>query len=105
MSNLSAEQHFNKLTPAEAELLALLAEECGEVVQAVGKILRHGLEFHHPASGITNRANLETEMGDLRSAMILLCQNGVTSKAEVHEAAHDKLARVERWLHHAKVKP
>lgn len=35
-------RHFNNLTPGEAERLAMLAEECGEVIQAVGKILRHG---------------------------------------------------------------
>ena len=34
--------NFNQLTPAETERLAILAEECGEVIQAVGKILRHG---------------------------------------------------------------
>lgn len=33
---------FNGLSPAEVERLALLAEECGEVIQTVGKILRHG---------------------------------------------------------------
>jgi hypothetical protein len=41
-------QHFNGLTPAEAERLALLAEECGEVIQAIGKVLRHGYESRHP---------------------------------------------------------
>ena len=35
-------EHFNGLTPAEAKRLALLAEECGEVLQAIGKVLRHG---------------------------------------------------------------
>jgi hypothetical protein len=37
---------FNQLTDAEAERLALLAEECGEVVQVIGKILRHGYESY-----------------------------------------------------------
>lgn len=32
--------HFNGLTPAEAERLALLLEELGEAQQAIGKILR-----------------------------------------------------------------
>lgn len=35
-------QHFNQLKPSEAERLACLIEECGEVIQAAGKILRHG---------------------------------------------------------------
>lgn len=35
-------EHFNQLSPAEAERLALLSEELGEAQQAIGKILRHG---------------------------------------------------------------
>ena len=30
----------NNLTPAEEERLALLSEECGEVIQAIGKVLK-----------------------------------------------------------------
>jgi len=45
---MSDEKHFNGLSPAEAERLALLAEECGEVVQAVCKVLRHGYESTNP---------------------------------------------------------
>ncbi len=37
--------HFNELTPAEAERLAYLAEECGEAIQIIGKILRPSLGF------------------------------------------------------------
>src|SRR5579872_899269 len=37
-----------RLTPAQIERLALLAEECGEVMQAVSKILRHGYESRNP---------------------------------------------------------
>lgn len=102
---MTSNQHFNGLTPAEAELLTLLAEECGEVVQAVCKILRHGLDFHHPVSGEVNRAILEKEMGDVRAAMIALCNNGLTSKDQIHRRADEKLQRVGQWLHHAKVTP
>lgn len=67
-------EHFNQLTPAQAELLALLAEECGECVQAIGKILRHGYGSSNPllASGPRNIDALAKAMGDLRGAMILL---------------------------------
>ena len=55
--------HFNKLTPAEAERLAMLAEECGEVIQVVGKILRHGYDSYHPDDPITtNRQLLQSEL-------------------------------------------
>lgn len=95
--------HFNGLTPAEAELLALLSEECGELVQAIGKVLRHGLESRHPDGGDTNRVSLCWEMGDVRAAMILLCKAGVVKKRDVHDFADDKLERVSQYLHHAEV--
>lgn len=96
-------RHFNALTPAEAERLALLAEECGECIQAIGKILRHGYESQHPEGihcGATNRQRLVEEMGDVRAAMIIICEAGDTSKREVHAAADDKLKRVRKYLHH-----
>jgi hypothetical protein len=36
--------HVNGLSNEQLESLALLSEECGEVIQVVGKILRHGLD-------------------------------------------------------------
>ena len=66
-------KHFNSLTPAEAERLAMLAEECAEVIQIVGKILRHGYESRHPDGGPNNRSILEREITDLMavsSAMV-----------------------------------
>lgn len=94
-------EHFNGLTPVEAELLALLAEECGELVQAIGKILRHGIFSYHPDTEVNNIHSLHKEMGDVRAAMILLCQNGVTVKEKVHAMADEKLAKVGKYLHHA----
>lgn len=95
-------EHFNELTPAEAELLALLAEECGECVQAIGKILRHGLESFSPydMSATTNREMLTKEMGDIRAAMIRLCETGVVQKEAVHAAAETKLHKLNKWMHH-----
>jgi hypothetical protein len=59
-------EHFNGLTPAQAERLAMLAEECGEVIQIIGKILRHGYDSYHPdRPHITNRELLQRELTDL----------------------------------------
>ena len=98
----SASQFNNGLSVAEAERLALLAEECGELVQAIGKVLRHGYDSTHPADphGPNNRANLEREMGDVRAAMILLCSAGDANKAEVRALAEMKLVKVRQYLHH-----
>ncbi len=55
----------NGLTPAQAERLAMLAEECGEVVQVIGKILRHGYDSRHPNGGPTNKELLAAELRDV----------------------------------------
>jgi len=54
----------------------LLAEECGEVIQVIGKILRHGYDSTHPndPEGDTNRALLENELGDLNAALQLMTE-------------------------------
>lgn len=92
--------HFNQLTEAETERLALLAEECGEVIQVIGKILRHGYESHHPDNTITNRELLQRECGDVRHAMIRLCEAGDLSKDFIHLRAETKKLNVEQYLHH-----
>jgi hypothetical protein len=53
------------LTPGERERLAILSEECGEVVRAIGKIQRYGWESSSPfvVGGRTNRMALETGAG------------------------------------------
>jgi len=91
---------FNKLSPAQAERLALLIEECGEVVHIACKVLRHGYESCHPQSRVTNREELAKEMGDLRAAMILMCRAGDVEKEDVHHHADDKLEAVQEYLHH-----
>jgi NTP pyrophosphatase (non-canonical NTP hydrolase) len=93
-------EHFNQLTPAEAERLALLAEELGEATQAIGKILRHGYQSRHPLGGPTNRQALEKELGDVRHAMIRLCDAGDLSKQHIHDMADVKALNVEKYLHH-----
>lgn len=62
--------HFNGLSPAEAERLAMLAEECGEVIQIVGKILRHGYDSYHPVNPrVTNRQLLVKELRDVNAVL------------------------------------
>lgn len=90
---------FNELNPAEAERLAILAEELGESIQIIGKILRHGYESRHPNGGPSNRQLLEKELGDVRWAMIFLCESGDLSKAAIHAGADEKAAKVVQYLH------
>lgn len=67
---------FNGLTPAQAERLAMLAEECSEVAQAVTKILRHGYDSHHPNGGPNNRDHLASEVMDVHAVLFGMIDAG-----------------------------
>jgi NTP pyrophosphatase (non-canonical NTP hydrolase) len=92
--------HFNQLTPAEDERLALLAEECAEVIQAVTKIQRHGYASCHPTTGVNNCVTLTREMGDLLAAMQLLYDAGDVCEKAVLLACRNKQDAVNMYLHH-----
>lgn len=98
-------KHFNGLSPAHLEALALIAEECAEVVQAIGKILRHGLASEHPDSHITNYLTLQRETGDLLAALRIGEVQGMIDWGTVIRARDSKLIKVAKYLHHAKVTP
>jgi hypothetical protein len=91
---------FNELSPAEAERLALLLEELGEVQQIIGKVLRHGYESRHPDGGPTNRELLERELGDVQSAVDLMGAADDLSPSAILAARFEKTDRVHRYLHH-----
>ncbi len=46
-----------------------IAEECGEVVQALGKAGRFGLDGCDPRTGISNARAILDELADLRHAI------------------------------------
>lgn len=93
---------FNRLSPAEVERLAIMAEESSEVIQVVCKILRHGYASTHPASpdGPCNREMLTRELGDVRAAMRLMTEDGDIVPCEVRQAANEKMERITPYLHH-----
>lgn len=91
---------FNGLTPAEHERLAMLAEEAAEVVQIIGKILRHGYESKHPdnMNGPTNRQMLENEIADFYAiAGVMEDLKDVTVEGE---AVRQVIKKKRRYTHH-----
>ena len=62
-------KHFNGLSPAEGERLAMLIKECGEIIQAAGKVLRHGYESHQGDGGPSNRLSLCREIEDVQAVI------------------------------------
>jgi len=92
--------NFNNLYDAEIERLALLAEEMGEAIQIIGKILRHGYESTHPNGEDTNHTLLENELGHVRFAMIYMCEKGDLDKETIHKQADLKRENVKKYFHH-----
>jgi NTP pyrophosphatase (non-canonical NTP hydrolase) len=90
----------NNLWPSEAERLAKLAEECGEVVQVIGKILLHGWDSRHPDGGPTNRELLQMELGDIEAVSVLMETAGDVSRVDIAEARLKKLSKIKRFMHH-----
>lgn len=91
--------HFNKLTNPEIERLSCLIEECGEVIQVVGKIQRHGFEHRHPKYGNRpNRENLTAEIADLLIAIERMIDNGDVFEKVISYFKSTKLAKVDKSL-------
>lgn len=95
-------KNINNLTPAEAERLALLAEECAEVVQIVGKILRHGYDSSNPLvdASPTNKQNLEKELGDVELVVDMLKSCGDVDADAIQHRRKTKPAKMMLWLHY-----
>lgn len=92
----------------ETELLALLIEECGEVIQAATKVLRHGWESFDPTrrgERPTNREALAKELGHLDFAVHLMQQSEHVSARDIAQASSDKASTINRWLHFNKAQP
>lgn len=92
---------FNKLTDAQAERLAILAEECAEVIHMIGKTLRHGYEDSHPDyDNITNRKNLEKELGNVGYIIHEMIAKGDINETNISLSMINKGETVKPFLHH-----
>lgn len=104
-----SKQHFNELTPAEAERLAVLIEEAAEVQAIACKILRHGYRSFNPylivnqrqhGPKLTNREMLEKEIGDLQSAIKRLTSASDLIQERIHYHTLRKDDTGGQYMHH-----
>jgi NTP pyrophosphatase (non-canonical NTP hydrolase) len=82
------------------EVMAVLQEECAEVIQAVSKVNRFGLESEW--EGVTNKQNLITEIGDVIALIKVLLDDtdiNITDE-EIQLAVNAKLKKLEIFLPH-----
>lgn len=95
--------NYNQLTPSENERLAILAEECAEAIQVIGKIQRHGFASFHPDTpDIDNRLLLAQEVGHVHHAILRICVAKDIDEGEYQHARMAKATSIEKWLHHQK---
>lgn len=78
------------------EVFTITQEECAEVIQAISKCRRFGLDNSHK-SGVTQREHLAEEIGDLYCMLELLCDHAGVDKRAVAMAAHDKRDKLKVW--------
>lgn len=75
--------------------LSKLAEEAGEVLQVIGKLIATGGDVHH-WDGTNLRTRIGEEMGDLLAAINFVArENGLD--AEVYERYVEKKALFQKW--------
>jgi len=72
-------------------------EECAEVIQAISKVLRFGIDHESPVTNITNAAHLEEEMGQLIAMMQLLADDWKLNRKNVTLAYENKKANYDLW--------
>ena len=97
----------DELDPAIRELLTILAEECGEVIQRCTKILRFGIRVN-PYTNIHNVVSLETELGDVSAISEILDRYRVLDLDRVQghaDAKIEALSLADGRLRFAKVNP
>jgi NTP pyrophosphatase (non-canonical NTP hydrolase) len=78
------------------EALVILQEECAEVIQATSKCFRFGLDNAHK-SGVTQRANLEIEIGDMLALVDILIEQGVVDIDNIATAKINKVDKLKLW--------
>lgn len=79
------------------EAMDILQEECAEVIQAVSKISRFGIDNFKPGKPKTNREHLEEELGDMLAMIDILVEKGIVSEVHLESAKTAKIEKLKQW--------
>ena len=85
-----------EVTDKVQEILDILQEECGEVVVAISKVRRFGIDNSYKDGG-TQREHLIQELGDVTLMIELLKAHNVFTEAELHQATVRKSQKLVEW--------
>jgi hypothetical protein len=75
------------------ETLVILQEEAAEVIQAISKIHRFGIDNHNPVTGESSIETLHKELGDLQCMINLCIEQGIIKP---HRLEHYTVAKREK---------
>lgn len=83
----------------EDHMLVHLMEECAEVQQLVGKILRFGIDEKSSRTGLINRDRLQEEIADIYGVVTVLIEKGLFSQPskEQIEAKKAKMLKYQEY--------
>jgi len=81
------------MTEKQREILGILQEECAEVIQAISKCVRFGIDNSHK-SGNTQRENLSMEVGDLVCMIGLMIEAGLVKEEDINRAKDEKIEKL-----------
>ena len=81
----------------EKEVLDILQEECAEVIQAVSKVSRFGIDNYKPGKPKTNREHMEEELGDLLAMVDIMLEQGIVSWDNLEVAKQAKIEKLKKW--------
>jgi NTP pyrophosphatase (non-canonical NTP hydrolase) len=81
----------------EKEVMDILQEECAEVIQAVSKCSRFGIDNYKPGKPLTNREHLEEELGDLLAMVDIMKEMGIVSWGNLEVAKQAKIEKLKKW--------
>jgi len=78
------------------EIMDILQEECGELIVALSKVRRFGLDNTYKDS-VTQREQLTQEAGDVILMIYLLVEQGVFTTEDLQKAKKLKEDKLKKW--------
>lgn len=95
-----------QFTPQQYERMAILFEEIGEALQALGKVQRHGFYSSNPykPDDGDNQNQLEREIGHVVAAISLLSEVTEVDLSRIGKHVDLKTQSVQKWLHYPVVR-
>ena len=81
----------------QREVMLIAQEECAEVIQAISKVFRFGMDDVHPTTNKSNKDSLEEEVGDLLCMIELMQEYGIVNSINVLNANVRKRNKLKKW--------